>query len=100
MHCDLHAALCASQLEGRGYYPNLKLYSDAAAAAAAAGSAAAAGLGSFVDLERPELPTAAVLRLAARLLELGSAVTDEVARARARSTRRHPPPASPPIRAL
>ena len=60
VHCDLHGALCQSEMEGRGYYPIVKFYSDSAGARRS----------GIIDLQNPELPAAAVLQLTAELVRL------------------------------
>ena len=57
VHCDLHGALCRDQMEGRDYYPIVKLFASSARS-------------GIIDLEHPELPAAAVLRLVGRVVEV------------------------------
>lgn len=59
VHCDLHHALCRAEMDGRDYYPLVKLYADGAPNG-----------GSILDLQNPELPAAAILQLTASLMAL------------------------------
>ena len=64
LHCDVARLkrVCESQMEGRGYYPIVKLY-------------AAPGVARILDLEpqRPELPSGTVIKLVSTLVQvLGS----------------------------
>lgn len=54
VHCDLHKALCQREMDGREYYPVVKMY--------------APGRATYIDLKQPELPSAAVLHLTVDLL--------------------------------
>ena len=71
VHCDVHTALCRREMQGRDYYPVVKVY-----------TADDVG-GHYLDLKQPELPSAAVLHLTVSLLDAigyrgDAAVRDDV----------------------